>query len=250
MVAQKVSSNCNQLRQSRAIMVVQATFASMGLRSEKAMATHLLLENVHESSPVPDIALVDYLAGNLDCTHLHSLPGLPMFVDNVYGYLRLEDCVVRGGHLSCTTGEDGAMKNNVARIATALSGSIGEGCGHIQMIIVHTLADRENTEGSTIRVTVAQVKFNTKKKTRMQWLELYPGTEPAGLFVAKVDVSEIPMDELQASLPAFERQLLAHSYGLYSIYYMQDFSRSLTGRRSSTFSVLSKDSASRATLPP
>ncbi|MEW8689273.1 MAG: hypothetical protein AB2556_25910 [Candidatus Thiodiazotropha sp.] len=32
------------------------------------------------------------------------------------------------------------------------------------------------------------------------------------------------MDELQASLPAFERQLLAHCYGLYSINYMQDFS--------------------------
>ena len=35
---------------------------------------------------------------------------------------------------------------------------------------------------------------------------------------------EIPMDELQASLPAFKRQLLAHGYGLYSIDYMQDFS--------------------------
>ncbi|MEW8688046.1 MAG: hypothetical protein AB2556_19720, partial [Candidatus Thiodiazotropha sp.] len=54
-----------------------------------------------------------------------------------------------------------------------------------------------------------------------------PETEPAGLFVAKVDVSEIPMDELQASLPAFKRLLLAHGYGLYCIYYTQDFSRVL-----------------------
>ena len=40
-------------------------------------------------------------------------------------------------------------------------------------------------------------------------------TEPAGLFMAKVDVSIIPMVELQASLPAFERLLLAHGYGIY-----------------------------------
>ncbi|MEW8688307.1 MAG: hypothetical protein AB2556_21050 [Candidatus Thiodiazotropha sp.] len=40
----------------------------------------------------------------------------------------------------------------------------------------------------------------------------------------KVDVSEVPIDELQASLPAFERQLLAHGYGLYSIDYTQGFS--------------------------
>ncbi|MEW8689047.1 MAG: hypothetical protein AB2556_24775 [Candidatus Thiodiazotropha sp.] len=32
------------------------------------------------------------------------------------------------------------------------------------------------------------------------------------------------MDELQASLPVFERQLLAHGYSLYSIDYTQDFS--------------------------
>ena len=42
--------------------------------------------------------------------------------------------------------------------------------------------------------------------------------------MAKVDVSEIPIDELQSSLPAFERQLLANGYAIYSIDYTQDFS--------------------------
>ena len=37
-------------------------------------------------------------------------------------------------------------------------------------------------------------------------------------------MSEIPMDELQASLPAFECLLLAQGYGLYCIDYTQDFS--------------------------
>ncbi len=196
----------------------------MGLRTEKAVAAHLLLENTHESNLVSDIARVDYLAGNLGRTHLRPLEGLPTFVDDVYvfGYLRREDCVARGGRLSCTTGEGGAAKNTVHRIATAIYESLGKAPdgstrGHIQTNIVHTIAVRDRTEGSAILETVARIEHDTGKKALAKWQELYPETEPAGLFVAKVDVSEIPMDELQASLPAFERQLLRDGYGLYSI---------------------------------
>ena len=200
-------------------MAVQATFQSMGLRSEKAVSAHLLLENAHESNLVSDISKVDYLAGNLGRTHLRPLPGLPTFVDDVYvfGYLRREDCVVHGGRLSCTTGEDSSAKNTVARISTAARESMGmapDGTtrGHIQTNIVHTLATRDNAEGGAIRATVSRIEFDTDKKAQAKWRELYPETEPAGLFVAKLDVSEIPMDELQASLPAFERLLLANGY--------------------------------------
>ena len=49
--------------------------------------------------------------------------------------------------------------------------------------------------------------------------------------MAKVDVSEIPIDELQSSLSAFERQLLANGYGIYSIDYTQDFSGVLDRER-------------------
>ena len=136
----------------------------MGLRSEKAVAAHLLQENTHESNLVPDIARVDYLAGNLGRTRLRPLSGLPTFVDDVYvyGYLHRKDCVVRGGRLSCTTGEDSAAKNTVARISTAVRESMGKATdgttrGHIQTNIVHTLATRENTEGSAIRETVARI---------------------------------------------------------------------------------------------
>ena len=77
---------------------------------------------------------------------------------------------------------------------------------------------------SDIRATVSRIEYDTGKKAQAKWRELYPDTELAGLFVAKVDMSKIPMDELQASLPAFERLLLAHSYGIYCIDYTQDFS--------------------------
>ena len=53
---------------------------------------------------------------------------------------------------------------------------------------------------------------------------IHPATEAEGLFVAKINVSEIPIEELETSLPAFERQLLVHSYGIQSIDYTQDFS--------------------------
>ncbi|KAK3792681.1 hypothetical protein RRG08_032318 [Elysia crispata] len=212
-------------------MAVQATFQSMGLRVEKAVAAHLLLENTHESNLVPDIARVDYLAGNLGRTHLRPLEGLSTFVDDVYvfGYLRREDCVVRGGSLSCTTGEGGAAKNTIHRIANAVYESVGKAPdgstrGHIQTNLVHTIAVRERTEGSAIRETIARIEFDTQEKALGKWRELYPGDEPAGLFVAKVNVSEIPMSELQASLPAFERHLLPYGYGLYSIDYTRDFS--------------------------
>ena len=128
-------------------MAVQATFQTMGLRTEKAVASHLLLENAHESNLVSDIAQVDYLAGNLGQTHLCPLEGLPTFVDDVYvfGYLRREDCVASGGRLSCTTGEGGSAKNVVHRISTAVYESLGKAPngntrGHIQTNIVHTIA--------------------------------------------------------------------------------------------------------------
>ena len=46
-------------------MAVEATFASMGIRSKKTTALHLLHENTYDSNLLPDIAIVDYLVGNL-----------------------------------------------------------------------------------------------------------------------------------------------------------------------------------------
>ena len=51
----------------------------MGLRSEKAVTKHILQENVWECSLIPDIAGVDYLAGNQERTKLEPLGGLPVY---------------------------------------------------------------------------------------------------------------------------------------------------------------------------
>ena len=202
----------------------------MGLRTEKAVATHLLLENAHGSNLVPDIRDADYLAGHLGRTHLRPLEGLPTFVDDIYvfGYLCKKECVAIGGRLSCTTGPEGAASQIVGRISTAVGESMGRAPdgtkqGYIQSFLIHTLALQDNAPLSTIRATIARIENDTKHKTRIQWVVQHE-VEPIGVFVAKVGVSEIPIDELQEALPKFDAELLFRGYGIYSIDYMRDYS--------------------------
>ena len=61
---------------------------------------------------------------------------------------------------------------------------------------------------------MSRTEHDTGSKARKSWQKIYPATEAEGLFVAKINVSEIPIEELETSLPAFERQLLVHSYGI------------------------------------
>lgn len=209
----------------------------MGLRVAKSVASHLLLENAYESNLLPDISKVDYLEGHLGHTHLRQLDGLPAFVDDVYvfGYLRREDCVLHKGRLSCTTGYEGSAKAVVGKIGIAVQESMGtapNGCkrSYIQTSIVHTISEKAKT-GSTIFATIQNIEKYTNCKARKKWKEIYGAGKMVGFFVAKVDVSEIPIDELQSSLPAFERQLSANGYGIYSIDYTQDFSGVLDRER-------------------
>lgn len=203
---------------------VNKTFESMGLRSEKAVAAHLLLENTYESNLVSDIAKVDYLAGNLGRTNLRLLAGLPPFVDNIYvfGYLSREECVFRNQKLSYTRGKEGRAKLVVANIANALERALGK-C-RANTAIVHTVGEGK-AESNTICATIARIEKNTSYKAKRSWFELHPGKEVAGYFVVKCDVSEVSLEELHRVLPVFERSLVGGSgYGIYSIDYTQDFS--------------------------
>ena len=200
------------------------TFEGMGLRCEKNVATHLLLENAYDSNLLSDISKVDYMAGNLGQTNLRPLEGLPAFVDDifVYGYLSREECVFRKGKLSCTSGEQGAAKPVVASIANALERALGKR-GYMQTAIVHTVA-AGNSGSSTIRATIAKIEKNTLHKAKRKWEEIHPQKKIAGYFVAKCDVSEVPLEELHSGLHVFEKCLAGYGYGIYSIDYTQDFS--------------------------
>ena len=134
-------------------MAVRKTFGSMGLRVEKSVASHLLLENAHGSNLLPDISKVDYLEGHLGHTHLRPLDGLPAFVDDVYvfGYLQREDCVFRKGRLSCTTGYKGSAKVVVAKIGIAVQESMGtapngDKRSYIQTLNPHHFREKQNRQ--------------------------------------------------------------------------------------------------------
>ena len=195
----------------------------MGLQNEKAVAAHLLLENVYESNLVSDIAKLDYLAGNLGRTNRCPLDALLPFVDNLYvfGYLSREECDFQNGRLSSTSREKGSAKLVVANIAIALETALGK---HCNTAIVHTVADGK-AESSTIRMTIARINKDTFHKAKRIWFGLHPGKEVAGYFVAKCYVSDVPLEQLHRSLPVFERSLVrSNRYDIYSIDYTQYFS--------------------------
>ena len=198
-------------------MDIETTFEKMGVRAGKSVATHILLENAYDSNLVPDISGVDYLEGNLGRTNLQPLEGLPTFVDDLYvfGYLEEKECVLSRGRTSCTAGEGGSAQIAVSRISSAILDLVDG--RHIHTNILHTLSAKASTESSTIRSTIARIERETEERAKKNWLRQH--SDIYGLFVAKLDVSEIPIAKLHEILPIFEERLVANGYGIYSIDY-------------------------------
>ena len=204
--------------------VRRATLANMGLRNEASVAFHILQENVWESNLVSDIAKVNYLAGNEGQTNLHPLECLPPFVDDAYvcGPIAVEDVVVVHGRPSCTTGENETAKRLVAKLA-GLAWEVWRQKLHVS--IVHTVA---KASSGKISETIEQIgKSRLGQLAVAQWHRIQPESTIAAYFVAKCDVSELPMQELQKGLPGFCRRLLSNGFGLYQIDYTRDFAGTL-----------------------
>ena len=202
----------------------RATLASMGLRSERAVARHILEENTWESNLVPDISSLDYLAGHQGKTNLQPLERLPPFADDffLYGPLQNNEIVrVRGQRPTCTTAEEGSAKRVVSRISLAAQEVWNK---NLHVSIVHTVA--RNSPNSRILETVREIEAGEGYRTKLRWREIYPGAEEAAHFVAKVDVSELELGVLQ-ELPAMQRLLEATGFDLYQIDYTQDFAGTL-----------------------
>ena len=206
---------------------IATTFENIGLRSNKYVAQHILLENTYNSNLVPDIANVDYLANNNGRTDLFPLPGLPTFVDDlyVYGYLDTKECVCHRGKTICTSGENGSAKIVVSRISSSLADLVDGKFVHTN--ISHTISANTPVDSSTIRSTIARIEKETDSVSKKNWERQHPNSSVFALFVAKLDVSEIPIEKLHEILPAFEERLVAIGYGIYSIDYTRDFSGTL-----------------------
>ena len=204
-----------------------ATLREMGLRTEKSIALHLLQENTYESNLVSDIANAPYLRGNAGRTHLAPIPGFPPFVDDIYVYGRLleRDTVRVGNRVSCTTGEHGSAARIVSQISLFVRDVWPPGeHKHIHVSIANTVAVGS---GTRIPQTIQGIEERDEGRLASTWAALHGGERAAAYFVAKLDVSELPIAALHAGLPALQRLLVANGIALYQVDYTQDLSGTL-----------------------
>ena len=211
-LANKISETCT-------------TFKEIGLRSEKRLSYHLLLENAYENNLLSDISNVDYIKGNRGSTDLQPLEGLEMFIDDiyVYGYLSNSNLVNKGGRTLLSSGETGHAKKVVAAIQVCIGASFGVEEAFIPVQIIQTMATE--THG-IVGKTIESIERKTNNKCIDQW-KYITNEEPTACFVAKLDVSKVSIQKLHQHLDTFQRHLLAIGYNLYCVDYTQDFSGTL-----------------------
>ena len=204
-----------------------ATLREMGLRTEKSIALHLLQENTYESNLVSDIANAPYLRGNAGRTHLAPIPGFRPFCDDIYLYCRLleRDTVRVGNRVSCTTGEHGSAARIVSQISLFVQEVWPPGeHKHIHVSIANTVAVGS---GTRIPQTIQGIEERDEGRLASTWQSIHGGERAASYFVAKLDVSELPIAVLHVGLPALQRLLVANGMSLYQVDYTQDFSGTL-----------------------
>ena len=199
---------------------VSATLQDMGIRAKNRVLAHLLLENAYENNLLPDISECDYLRGHLGTTSLRRLSGLPAFVDDifVYGYVSEEDIFRSGGKPLCKN-----AKGIVSRISMAAKETF---LRFLPTSVVHTVCKGKGQISST----VADIERRIEEKTLAVWKKIYNGN-PGGIFVAKVDTSELAIEDVDKNIEKLARLLGANGYGIYSIDYTQDFSGTLDRKR-------------------
>ena len=96
---------------------------------------------------------------------------------------------------------------------------------HIGVNLLHTLA-LDNEMGVKIQSTIAKIERDRMAAARSAWKKRNK-SEPYGVFVTKIDVSNVSINELQKALPQIQRSLHSFGCGLYSIDYTHDFSTAL-----------------------
>ena len=202
---------------------IEATFKAMGRRSAAKIAEHILKENIHEENLINDIANVDYTKGHQGKTHLQEIEGFGLFVDDlyIYGYLGREDIVYNPtGGISCTQGANGSACCIVEMLRSLVRQTIGKNSNLPHINIMHTVEIGNQTNSSILKTV-----YEIEKKTpiRKRWEERTT-RQAFGVFVAKVDVSYIPIQELQKYTPELEKSLFANGYYIYCVDYTRDFS--------------------------
>ena len=217
------NEDLNNLEQIEATETIEATFKEMGKRSIRKIAEHILKENIHEDNLINDIADVDYTKNHQGKTHLQEIEGFGLFVDDlyIYGYLRREDIVYtpKGG-VSCTEGANGSACCVVEMLRSIVRQTIGKNSNLPHINIMHTV-EIKNQQNSSILKTIAEIEKNNP--IRQKWEER-TYQQAFAVFVVKVDVSNIPIQELQKYINELERSLYTIGYYIFCVDYTRDFS--------------------------
>jgi len=198
---------------------IEVFLEEVGLRTAKAVGKFLLQENVYGSNLLSDISSVEYTKKNLGRTDLQPLEGLEPFVDDIYifGYLRGEELLREKGKPMCAN-----SKRIVQQISHACR--IAFSVDFLSIAILQSMYLEKKNSTSTIRRTIREIEETSN--LRESFVEENK-EEPEGIFLAKVDVSDIPIDTVLRNLQKMDKHIRPCMFGLYSIDYTQDFSGTL-----------------------
>ena len=217
------SENLSNNKKIEATEIIETTFKEMGKRSLKTIAEHILKENINEDNLISDISNVDYTKNHQGKTHLEEINGFGLFVDDlyIYGYLRKEDIVFtpKGG-VSCTEGGNGSASCVVEMLRSIVKQTIGKNSNLPHINIMHTV-EIKDIGNSSILNTIAEIEKN--HPVRQKW-EKRTINKAFAVFVVKVDVSNIPIQELQKYIKELEQTLFTIGYYIYCVDYTRDFS--------------------------
>ena len=206
---------------------IETTFKEMGIRAEKKIAEHILKENIYDNNLIYDISNTDYTKNNKGKTNLKELEGHNVFVDDIflYGYLSKNDVVFNNqGGLNCTTGKDGSAIFIIEQIRSIVNYTIAKDCAFpIHINFMETIKLENNKEGRVLDTIKNIEKYINVKEN---WI-ISNKNDPFGVFILKLDVSNITFKSLQNNLKLFQNKLLLCGYSIFCVDYTKDFSGTL-----------------------
>ena len=217
------NENLSNNKKIEAMEIIEVTYKQMGKISLKSIAEHILKENINEENLISDISNVDYIKNHQGKTHLQEIEGFGLFVDDlyIYGYLRKEDIVFtpKGG-VSCTEGGSGSASCVVEMLRSIVKQTIAKNSNLPHINIMHTV-EFKDIGNSSILKTIAEIEKN--HPVRQKWEERTLN-QPFAVFVVKVDVSNITIQELQKYIKELQQALFTIGYYIYCVDYTRDFS--------------------------
>ena len=205
----------------------------MGIRAKKKIAEHIFKENIYNNNLISDISNTNYIKNNNGKTHLKPIEGHGVFVDDMFlfGYLRKEDIVFNKGGINCTTGKNGAATFIIEQNRSIINYTIGKDNPfpiHVNFTDTILLENGFSKKGRILStIELIEKRVNVREK----WKECNNLEDPFGVYILKVDVSNISLSTLQKNLRLLQNKLISNGASIYSLDYTRDYSGTLKKTR-------------------